>query len=237
MRAVRDLWHRRHGGRFDYHGATIELPPHQDRFARRMLRDGTYEAAEAQLVLRHLPADRPVIEFGGSLGIVSALVRTRLQADVAQVVVEANPDVFATMEANIRRQPGGAGTEIVHAALAYGTETVTFTVSDNVHASSLDGRRTGREVTVPVVTLAECLDRLKASGVTLIADVEGAEIDLLLNERDALRRIDLALVEIHEDALAARGYDAAWFVERMRAAGLDEVDRCEATLAFARRTG
>lgn len=235
VRRVRDAWHGRHGGRFIYHGVEINLPPEHDRFAGRMLLAGTYEAPEAELVIRHMPADRPVIEFGGSLGVVSALVRSRLAPDTRQVVVEANPDVLPTLKNNLRRQVGGARAEVVHAALAYDRETVTFTVSSNVHASSLDARRAGREVEVPVVTLADCLDRLGMQGATLIADVEGAEIDMAERDADALRCIDLALIEIHQDALDARGLDADWFVARMAEAGLELIERREATLAFKRR--
>src|SRR5579885_2870151 len=61
---------------------------------------GWYEGEEMLLVKRHLPADLPIIELGGSLGVLSCLTNRRLRNPRKHWVIEANPTLIPLLEKN-----------------------------------------------------------------------------------------------------------------------------------------
>src|SRR5580698_4591709 len=89
-----------------------------------------YEAAERQAVARYLRRDIPVVELGGSMGVVACVTNRLLKDPAAHVVVEANPLVIPQLELN--RALNRCQFEIVNRAIAYEMETVTFRPSSNV---------------------------------------------------------------------------------------------------------
>ncbi|MCV0397599.1 MAG: hypothetical protein K5872_20515 [Rhizobiaceae bacterium] len=106
--AFRDFFRRRrvarhlaeHGPVFDYHGLTVTVPPEAGLSAMNALIRGKYERDEAALILKHLPSDQPVIELGGSLGVVSKLAASRLAPGTPHLIVEANEDLLPACRAN-----------------------------------------------------------------------------------------------------------------------------------------
>ena len=115
--AFRDFFRRsrvaRHlaarGPVFDYHGLAVTMPQSAGLAAMNALLRGKYESEEAALIAKHLPADLPVIELGGSLGVVSRLIRSRLAPGTRHLVVEANPDLIEACSRNALDIGSGAG--------------------------------------------------------------------------------------------------------------------------------
>ena len=66
------------GNEFDFRDIKIQLPADYAFYARKLLKSGNYEKQEADFIEKYLPADRSVIELGGSLGVVGAYIRSRL---------------------------------------------------------------------------------------------------------------------------------------------------------------
>jgi hypothetical protein len=98
---------------------------------------GLYEREETDLVRSYLPRDEPVIELGGSIGVVSCLTNKLLECPEDHVVVEANPVLIPTLERN--REQNGCRFAIEPAAAAYGTERVDFGVTDCFITGSVGG--------------------------------------------------------------------------------------------------
>ena len=209
MTAFRDFFRRRrvrrhiarHGPRYPFHGVTVELPPSDDPGPASALLRGKYEAEEAALILAHLPPARPVIELGGSMGVISRLIRSRLDPGVPMVVVEANPALIETCRRNAVVAPGEP-TEVLALALSHDGPSVRLRLGDSPHANRL--ARPGEEgssVEVPATTLAALWDRLgQAEGYTLVSDIEGAEADLVMQDGAALAHADAVLMELHPAA-------------------------------------
>ena len=238
--AFRDFFRRRRVSRhlagngpvFEYHGLKVTIPPEAGLSAMNALLRGKYERDEAALILRHLPSDRPVIELGGSLGVVSALVASRLEPGTPHMVVEANEDLVSACRAN-----AGGGATVVHAALAYQAAVVRFRIGADIHASALDAGLVGGELRdVPAVTLSELLDRIgDPRSFVLVADIEGAEFAMFEREALALSRCVLAIVEIHPGAFASSGHSEDDFMALAGQAGLVAIDRSADVVVLARR--
>jgi hypothetical protein len=54
-----------------------------------------YEKPERLAIKQFLDPSLPVVEFGGSIGVVACLINRRLNQPAKHVVVEANPDLLA----------------------------------------------------------------------------------------------------------------------------------------------
>lgn len=161
-----------------------------------LLLENNYEAPEREALKKYLDPELPVIELGGCLGIVSCLTNRRLRQPEKHIVVEANPTLVPLLAQN--RERNGCSFKIVLAALSYGADRITFKVNDNILASSLNGDEQ-RAVVVSTVTLQLLLDEMGFERVTLICDIEGAELQLVEHELDVLREhVSTIIMELHD---------------------------------------
>ncbi len=158
---------------------------------------GRYEADELELARRYLDRDLPLVELGGSIGVVACVTNRLLHRPDRYVVVEASPVLLPTLEAN--RMMNGCRFTIEHAALAYDSETLDFPVEGHFLHGRVDGTdKNARVVSVGTVTLAELLDKYDFETINLVCDIEGAEVDLVEHEGDVLRsRVKNIVLETH----------------------------------------
>ncbi|MBN2760809.1 MAG: FkbM family methyltransferase [Rhodobacteraceae bacterium] len=225
-----NLREARKGPNYVLDGNNYRIPPNTAYLARKALRRGVYERPERDAVQRFLPRDCPVIELGGSFGIVSNVIRRVLDPDQTLVIVEAIPELAEIIRHNI----GGnvAGTNIVSAALAYGADSISFEVTAGVHTSRVivgtPQADMARQITVPVTSLARLRDAYGIGGrYTLVCDIEGAEFDLLLHEADALAACNTIIMELHPGEYMARGASVTQMLTMLSDCGFHIVHRAE----------
>ena len=182
------------------------LPEGPNTLLKGMLWLGRYETLERHAVLRWLPPDRPVVELGASIGVVSCLVNQRLNDPIRHVCVEANPAVVPVLTAN--RDANGCRFQIVHGAIAYGSDVVAFGASEAIVDSTVLESGTGCRIPVPSLSLGQIVGDTHFTRCTLICDIEGAEEALLAHEAQILRdAVETVLIEVHPDHLGKDGVD------------------------------
>jgi FkbM family methyltransferase len=153
----------------------------------KMLREGSYEGPERDVVLATVRPDDFVVEVGAGAGYITTIV-----AGIASEVrsFEANPRMVAiaqsTVAANQRRATVTNG--VISRWGAAGT--TKFYLSHQFLGSSLIPSADADVIDVPVIALADALDQC----TYLIADIEGAEIELLSGDLLGVERI---CVECH----------------------------------------
>lgn len=249
MTLVRDFFRKRrvgkhlrtHGSVFDFHGQSVRVPEGVDVALANALIKSKYEREEAAFVMAYLPTSAPVIELGGSLGVVSALIGSRLEAGVPHLIVEANPDLFDICLENASQRGERTATEVVQAALSYEGPEVSFTLGGNEHVSRLSSTpkpmKGGRAITVRAVTLAELHARLgKPSGYSLICDIEGAEVAMVENDAEALARAGLIVMETHPAFYARGEAEADAICARVVTLGFTEIAREGNVVVFNRNS-
>lgn len=225
----------RHGGVFRYHGLPITVPDDVKFALKKQLMRGQYEEPERGLISRHLDPRLPVVELGGSLGIVSAYVGSLLMPEPSYTIVEANPRILDTCRANAASTRPDAPLSVIHAAIAYDTDSVTFTTSDNTQGNHIAAPGTPGTMTVPAMTLSSVVaGHVGDSDYTLIMDIEGAEMAVMAKDGDAFARCALAVIEVHPRVFAARGESLDQFMALAKKAGMRLIDRDGDSLAFAR---
>jgi len=143
----------------------------------RVLAD-RYEVEERKLIPRVVESGDTVLEIGGGVGLV-AMLCARIVGESSVFVYEANPAILEAARENFRLN--GASIAIEHAAVVSNEHTgddVTFFVSENFWSSSLLDRGTNQvAIRAPAVRLDTLIQKHRPS--VIIADVEGAEYDLL----------------------------------------------------------
>jgi FkbM family methyltransferase len=177
---------------------------------RAMIFWGFYEGAEMRLIQQYLPKDIPVVELGSSLGIVSSTAIGCLNTNTPYTCVEANPYLKDFIDFNIKKHnPSKTNFRVLNAAIAYNTDGyIEMSISKNntessiVNSSDYSNHKTTK---VKAVTLNEII----AEPYTLICDIEGAEIDVMENDVEALKNCKHLFIELHKTKYQNKHYDVS----------------------------
>ncbi len=154
-----------------------------------------YELAERRAVARYVRRELPVVELGGSIGVVACVTNRLLRDPFAHVVVEANPLAIPHLERNKRLNK--CKFEIVNCAISYGSDTVTFRPSSDMCGNSVTTEGDEGPVTVPTAQLGDLLRKRGFGRFNLVCDIEGMEYEMVQREADALKKADTIIMETH----------------------------------------
>lgn len=197
-------WGRRRGNHVRLSGCDFELDAPQVSnaiFSRFVL--GRYEGPELAAISDFLPAELPLIELGGGLGVLSCIANKHLQHPEQHWVVEANPELIPLIEK--QRRLNHCAFSVRHAALSYVDPAIIYVNRARVTASSAQ-RTAGELVEVPAVRLGQLIEEHAIDECSLMVDVEGAELDLVETECEVLRdRVRTIIMEVHPDVYGDAG--------------------------------
>lgn len=203
-----DLREVLNGPRFALGGTVFTIPPRAPLDLRKALRRGTYAAPKRAMIAKWLPRDLPVVELGGSYGIVSHTIRRHIAPTSQLLVVQSDPALLPLCTANVALAGHTATTRVIGAALAHGTDAP------------------------PLARL------LADNGITgdfsLVCNIDGAEYDLLLHDSASLARCAMIVMHIHPAAFIDRGSSVSAFCQMLTAAGFTLIDH-QAQVIAARR--
>lgn len=216
------------------YGCNITIPAALHRGVLAKVRMGDYETPERKLIEQHLRSDVPVIELGGSLGVVTAFAAKRLNSDTVLISVEANPSILPYCRKNLDANRVGPG-EVLHRVVAYGSKTAQFYVSDNIHISRTDPFPGAKRIDVGVTSVTEILGKIKSENFQLIMDIEGAEVDVIREEAGIFSRCLLAIIEFHPYVYSDSEGTIARMISALNEQGLELIDVLETTYAFKRK--
>ncbi len=180
---------------------TFSLEGITDSSTRIQLITHTYEAPERRAVARYARRNLPVVELGGSIGVVSCVTNKLLQNPTDHLVVEANPLAIPQLEGN--RRLNNCQFEIVNRAIAYGVDSVTFRPNSSMCGNSITGDGDLPPVTVQTARLGDLVRDRGFNRFTLICDIEGVEYDLVCQEAEALKGADTIIMETHDRFIGA----------------------------------
>lgn len=152
-----------------------------------------YEADERKLIKQFISSDDSVIELGACLGIVSCITNRLLKNPSKHLVVEANPYLIPWLVRN--QMLNDAGFLIEHCAVGRPPETTFYVHSTGVMNGSAQNK-SAHPMRIPSRSLAELAERYGPFDA-LIIDVEGAELDILNQSQDLMKKYRVVIVEFH----------------------------------------
>lgn len=174
---------------------------------------GATKPPELAFIRQYLPRDLDVVDLGASIGVGSALIAQRLSPARRLICVEANPHLLPLLARNVGLNTAGCALTVLNQAIDYSGQP---SVRLDIQAVNTNSRlsRDGVGVAVVATTLSRLVRDFALPPFALIADIEGAELGLILHDAAALSQVQTLIIELH----AAEYQGAAWPPERLCAA-------------------
>ena len=219
---------------FTPHGIPIKIPSNIQTSVRYAFARGRpYEEAEAKMIINHLPLDTNVIELGGCLGVISALIRHRIGVNAHHLIVEANPDLTDICLSNATNTTT-KNTNIIVAAVDYSNKKyVNFVFGHHMHVGRVSKeQKTG--IPTRTTTLSELVKRIPKGPFALICDIEGAEEHLFEREDTLISNISLLILETHPYMYSDGKNTQKKMLDCIASFGLQEIDREGDVVCFKR---
>lgn len=166
---------------------------------------GLYEKAEINLIERYLNADLPVVELGASIGMTTIAICNKVS--ICKVVsIEANPLLILGLNST-KNKNGLHNLSVISKAIDYsGVEHIGFYIDNR----NLGSHKTSDVDAVKVVTakLADIVKGYNLTDYNLVCDIEGAELEMFLMERDidTIKRCRQIIIELHSAVYEGETY-------------------------------
>lgn len=149
---------------------------------------GLYERAEILMTRKFLPPGMDVVELGGSIGANTCLIARKARRVLS---VEADPNLAERLRATVTAN-GLPNVTVIAKAVAGRQGGVGFQRG----ADSISGQLSPNGITVPAVSLSSLLTDHGIGPYALVSDCEGAEVEILKEDPEALSNCEIALVEM-----------------------------------------
>jgi FkbM family methyltransferase len=182
---------------------------------------GFYESAEIRLIQKNLTNELHVVELGSSIGVVSQEILKKLNHSKKLICVEANPFLIDKIKSNTSQYKN---IQIVNAALSYNeNQEVSIAVSRNNTESRIKNEinHNKNSIVIPTVKLSELINE----SFILISDIEGSEVDFLLNDSETLSKCKKIFIELHSTSYKDKIYDIEELDKLIRSYGFELEDR------------
>ena len=162
---------------------------------------GFYESAEIRFIEKYLNETTDVIELGSSLGVVSSHIVSRLCVGQKLICVEANPNLVRNIEENIKRaNKQGCTVSVINKAIGYHSKKVYLQLSSNNTETRVSGAddKSDQSICIETSTLQQIVNDNLTGNYTLVCDIEGSEIELLINDEAVLKKCTYLFIELHD---------------------------------------
>jgi FkbM family methyltransferase len=169
---------------------------------------GFYESAEIRFVEKYLRKDINVIELGSSIGIVSSHIASKIGGGRHFITVETNPFLIDTIQSNIKRhQKPGSTFEVLNNAVGHSADEVMISItSNNTETRVMEIEAVTDGVKVKTVGFSDLVKKNGNENYSLVCDIEGSEVQIILYEKEALKQCNQLFIELHDSIYNNKHY-------------------------------
>jgi len=193
---------------------------------------GLYESAEVRFIERYLHVNQPVIELGSSLGVISCLIRRRVDPKYELICVEANPQIVGSLKANLQTNNLMHNVCIFQQAIDYMQSEVMLNLGASNTTPMIAQDRQG-DILVTTLTLSKLLsDKQIATDYTLVADIEGAEAGIIYEDKIALENCRQIIIELHSTYYEGQYINSENMIDQLSSYGYRLCDRYGSVCVF-----
>lgn len=175
----------------------IEIDTHNKQITSKTKSDifwGIYESAEMRFVKKYVNSSLPIIELGGSIGVVTCYTG-KFKGDNIQICVEANPNLVEIIQRNVQLN-GVKNVKVLHGAVGDIHNTYSFF---DFGASNILGKITEHSNTkVTNIKISTIFSDNAIENYGMICDIEGAEFFLFSQQANCFKNCKLLIIELHE---------------------------------------
>lgn len=208
------------GDRFRTNGVEVTVPAIVDAEIRYgLLRGRPYEQAEADLIRKALRKDMNVLELGGSIGVISTVIRSVIGPSATHVIVEADEALAQVCARNASHGADRGRAIVKRGAIDYsGAPHVFFDSGHNAHTGHVD-QNASTGTAVPTITASAAAADLPEGSFALVCDIEGAEYPMIEQDAEVLDRISVIIMELHPERYLSLGGSTEALMNRLLASG------------------
>jgi len=165
--------------------------------AKVQLYNQDWEKEEIYAVDEYFNQPLDFIDLGSCTGFMTVCTLNKLDDDVTAVAVEANPNLIPVIART--RSLNDTDFEIVDAAYHTKKDQVNFNIHTKIESSSIQ-RKSEETVSVSTTNIRSLIQQFELDTPAIIADIEGAEVEMICNEIATLEEYcPLLIIEMHED--------------------------------------
>lgn len=194
---------------------------------------GLYEREEANFISKYLSGKYPVIELGGSLGIISCVAGKKLSGKKL-IIVEANRSLIPVIEENLKLN------KISNYAIEWGGvgsgQELYFLQGDRSYKGEVIREFKPGCAPVEEIDLVSLPDRYNISSFSLVSDIEGAENSFLFENPGGLIHCKEMIIELHGTNDQGNIISISTQKEQIEKSGFTIIDTL-GTVIYARREG
>jgi FkbM family methyltransferase len=213
------------------------IPGNVDKVIHASVFWGFYESAEIRFIEKYLRNDVDVVELGGSLGIVSSHIVGRLGNGRRLFTVELNPTLIEVIKENIsRHNHSGVVAEQVNKAISYDRNNLRFNITgNNTETSVYSSYDSNGCFEVETTKLSEIVNAELFKEFALVADIEGAEVEVISEDAGSFENCHQLFIELHDVNYKGMQYKVEALASLITAkSGLRVVDKHGPVFYFSR---
>lgn len=190
-----------------------------------------YESAEIRFVKRYLPPETDVVELGSSIGVVGSIAGRIIQGQ-RLVCVEAQPEFIPVIRRNLEIN-GVKNFMVLNYAISNEDKTVFFT-SGGTNLTGKVGTGQDKQLSVKGKKLSSILKEMSIGRFALIADIEGAELQILIDDPRSLGQCHCIIIETHQAIHSGKTYSPADIQMLIEDLNFKLIDRYGPVMVFIR---
>ena len=138
---------------------------------------GHYEIQEKLLINKYLKENDMILELGGNVGVISNLINRILKIKTNHIVFEPNPALIKYLREN--KDLNDSKYVVVNGVISK-QKNIEFYISENILSSS-SKIVTNKKINPKSYLINEIEKKYDIKFNTLVMDIEGAEIDLIID--------------------------------------------------------
>ena len=189
---------------------------------------GFYESTEIRFVEKYLDGTRDVLELGGSIGVVSSHIASKLLSGKKLISVEANPMLIDAIDCNVKNHlKRGANVLVENCAISYFKDTVELIITDNNTETHVleEPMHDNSNLVVKAHTVESIVNANHLNDFAMVCDIEGSEIEILLNEGSVLQICSQLIIELHHTHYQQASYSVQDLVGLIQGHGFDVIEQ------------
>ena len=159
-----------------------------------------YEGAEIKFLKKYFEKGYDVIELGSSIGVVSCLIKSLMDAKNKLVCVEASPKLLKILNKNLVINQLQNNSNVLNAAITAQKDSkqIFFNPGMSNTTGIISKKRKSQDSTkIKSKTINEILNDFNFDKYIMVMDIEGAEIDILLSNNTRFKNCKLLFIELH----------------------------------------
>jgi FkbM family methyltransferase len=191
---------------------------------------GMSEEDEKQSIDKYLNPNAVVLELGGCLGIISCYINEKLINKKNHVVLEANPSLIGYL---IKNRDLNNYSFLIKNKVISNSDFIDFHIAKSIHSSSIKNKTLIKH-TIEGITIKNLEKECSLNFDTLIMDIEGAELELILNTKFDELSIHTIIFELHDFNKMLNKKDVEKIEIKLKKDGFIFCDKIETSVIWKR---